>query len=137
MEELIATNDIVTISVVQSLLSEAKIEHLLLDQNMSILEGSIGIIPRRIMVERSKAQEARELLKEAGYDPDNLGDDNKHTMDFAKRDQGEAKAWKDIWSAGQGVGTIDDIPTTEALVARMAEEYDAARQALSRATAIR
>ena len=68
MEELIATNDIVTISVVQSLLSEAKIEHLLLDQNMSILEGSIGIIPRRIMVERSKAQEARELLKEAGLE---------------------------------------------------------------------
>ena len=68
MEELIATNDIVTISVVQSLLSEAKIEHLLLDQNMSILEGSIGIIPRRIMVERSNAQEARELLKDAGLE---------------------------------------------------------------------
>lgn len=70
-------------------------------------------------------------IANAGFDPDNLGDDNKHQMDFAKRDQGEAKAWKDIWSAGQGVGTIDDIPTTEDLVARLAEEYDAARKALA------
>ena len=37
-----------------------------------------------------------------------------------------AKAWRDIWSAGHGVGSIDDLPTVAALVARMAAEYHAA-----------
>ena len=41
----------------------------------------------------------------------------------------ESKAWKDIWSAGQGVGSIHDVPDVAALVARLKAEYDAARAA--------
>ncbi|MCP5082985.1 MAG: nitronate monooxygenase [Alphaproteobacteria bacterium] len=71
-------------------------------------------------------------IANAGLDPENLADNDKSAMDFAKREKdGGAKAWKDIWSAGQGVGTIDDIPKAEDLVMRLADEYDAARRALA------
>jgi nitronate monooxygenase len=40
---------------------------------------------------------------------------------------GRTKAWKDIWGAGQGVGNIDDVPAVRELVARLREEYEAAR----------
>lgn len=66
MEELLSTNNMVTISVVESLLNEAEIEFIVLDQNMSILEGSIGIIPRRIMVGSDRITAARRLLSDAG-----------------------------------------------------------------------
>ncbi|MBO6814387.1 MAG: DUF2007 domain-containing protein [Rhizobiaceae bacterium] len=65
MKELLATNNPVTLSYVGSLLDEAGIVYLVLDQNMSILEGSIGIIPRRVMVEESMHDEARKLVEEA------------------------------------------------------------------------
>lgn len=68
MQELLATNNLVTLSFVQSLLDEAGIPHMLLDQNMSILEGSIGIIPRRIMVEESMLRQARRLMEDAGLE---------------------------------------------------------------------
>lgn len=66
MKELIATNNLVTVSFVESLLEDASIDYLILDQNMSILEGSIGIIPRRIMVPDGLIRNARALLEDAG-----------------------------------------------------------------------
>ena len=68
MEELVSTNNIVTISLVESLLNEAGIDYLVLDQNMSILEGSIGIIPRRVVVTRDQEMQARRLLQDAGLE---------------------------------------------------------------------
>lgn len=68
MIELLATNNMVTISFVQSLLEDANIDYLTLDQNMSILEGSIGIIPRRIMVKKDMIHAAVNLLKDAGLE---------------------------------------------------------------------
>lgn len=65
MKELLATNNMVTISFVESMLDEADIAYLVLDQNMSILEGSLGIIPRRIMVEDSMIGLARRLVEDA------------------------------------------------------------------------
>ena len=59
----------------------------------------------------------------AGFDPDNLPEGDKATMDFAKAQKPDAKAWRDIWGAGQGVGTIDDILPTRDLVLRMEKEY--------------
>lgn len=66
----------------------------------------------------------------AGYDPDNLPEGDKARMDFSKHEVSAAKAWKDIWSAGQGVGNIRDIVPTRQLVLRMEAEYRQARQAL-------
>lgn len=66
MKELLATNNLVTISVAEMLLNDANIDFLVLDQNMSILEGSIGIIPRRIMVPDDALGNARMLMNDAG-----------------------------------------------------------------------
>jgi hypothetical protein len=66
MEELLKTNDLVLISFVESLLREAGIEPWIADQNMSIVEGSLGVLPRRVMVPADKVEAARKLLEEAG-----------------------------------------------------------------------
>ena len=58
----------------------------------------------------------------AGMDPDNLPEGNKNHMDFSNSDI-EAKAWRDIWGAGQGVGTINEIMPAYDVVMRMQREY--------------
>ena len=69
MEELMRTNDVGTISFVEALLSEAGIIHFVADTNMSVLEGSIGVLPRRVMVEADRYATAAKLLTDAGIDP--------------------------------------------------------------------
>lgn len=66
MRELVRTNDEVLLSAIKALLQGADIPHLVLDQNMSVLEGSLGILPRRILVGEEHAQSARRLLQDAG-----------------------------------------------------------------------
>ena len=66
MKELIRTNDAVIISFVESLLRDAGIDCLIADQNMSVLDGSLGILPRRIMVSDDDADEARRIIADAG-----------------------------------------------------------------------
>lgn len=66
MIELIRTNDAVVLSFVQSLLRDAGIACLVADQNMSVLDGSIGILPRRILVPDDDADEAKAILADAG-----------------------------------------------------------------------
>jgi nitronate monooxygenase len=63
----------------------------------------------------------RESIVNAGLDPDALPESDKSRMNFGSD---KAKAWKDIWGAGQGVGLMDDIPTVAELVARLKKEYD-------------
>ncbi len=67
MRELVRTNDAVLISAIEALLNGARIEHMVVDQNMSVLEGSIGIFPRRILVGEDEVQVARRLLEDAGF----------------------------------------------------------------------
>jgi nitronate monooxygenase len=64
----------------------------------------------------------------AGLDPDDLPVRDKTSMNFGAATG--AKAWKDIWGAGQGVGLIDDAPPAAEVIARMKDEYRAARAAL-------
>ena len=66
MKELLRSNDPVLLSFVSSLLEEAEIAFIVLDTNMSVLEGSIGILPRRVLVEDDGIDRARSLLTEAG-----------------------------------------------------------------------
>jgi len=66
LEELLRTNDVVLISFVEALLRDAGIEHLVVDQNMSVVEGSLGVLPRRVLVAGAKVDAARRLLEEAG-----------------------------------------------------------------------
>ena len=67
MRELVRTNDAVLISAIEALLNGAHIGHMVVDQNMSVLEGSIGIFPRRILVGEHEFEGARRLLEEAGF----------------------------------------------------------------------
>jgi tRNA1(Val) A37 N6-methylase TrmN6 len=66
MRELVRTNNAVLITAIEALLKAADIPHLVLDQNMSVLEGSLGILPRRILVDGEHHDVARQLLSEAG-----------------------------------------------------------------------
>lgn len=66
MEELIRTNDMVLISFIEALLDEARIEHMVLDTNMSVLEGSLGVLPRRVLVDGERLNQARRVLRDAG-----------------------------------------------------------------------
>ena len=73
----------------------------------------------------------RSSIVAAGMDPDKLPDGDKSAMDFgtgADPETGGAKAWRDIWGAGQGTGQIRDVPATAELVERLGKEYQAARQ---------
>ena len=72
MEELLRTNDLVLISFVESLLSEAGIDSWIADQNMSIVEGSLGVLQRRVMVPADRLVQARRLMVDAGVG-DELG----------------------------------------------------------------
>src|SRR3974390_3796506 len=66
MREIVRTNDAVLVSAVGALLDGARIHHVVLDQNMSIIEGSLGILPRRILVHDEDVSEARQVLVDAG-----------------------------------------------------------------------
>ena len=68
-------------------------------------------------------------IAQAGMDPANLPDGSKEDMNFGKNDEVLAKAWKEIWGAGQGVGNILDVSPARDVVLRMEQEY---RDALRR-----
>ena len=74
----------------------------------------------------------RPSLEQAGYDMNALK--SSHEQGKLKPIDDEAKAWKTVWSAGQGVGGIDDLPSARALIERLHSEY---REALERCQALR
>jgi nitronate monooxygenase len=65
----------------------------------------------------------------AGLDPGNLPESDPSKMDFAGGSS-KAKAWKEIWGAGQGVGAVHEVVPTADLIARLKREYDEAKAAL-------
>ena len=67
----------------------------------------------------------------SGLDPDNLPAGDKSTMKFGSGGSSKAKAWRDIWGAGQGVGSIDRVASTREVVEDLRREYEAARVRLS------
>lgn len=68
MEEVLRTTDWVRLSFIQALLTDAGIESVVADEHMSILDGSIMAIPRRIMVLTADATRAKDLISEASRD---------------------------------------------------------------------
>ncbi|WP_335947777.1 DUF2007 domain-containing protein [Salipiger bermudensis] len=66
MEELLRTNDITLIPLVKTLLDGEGIDSFELDVNMSVLEGSLGILPRRLMVRTDQIDDARRILRMNG-----------------------------------------------------------------------
>jgi hypothetical protein len=74
MIEILRTNDPVTISFVEALFRDAEIAFMVADSNMSIMEGSLGILPRRVLVAEDEAAQARRILTDAG-----IGDEISRT----------------------------------------------------------
>lgn len=66
MIELMRTNDAVLISFVEALLRDAGLTVFVADQNMSVIEGSLGVLPRRVMIADDELDDARHVLTEAG-----------------------------------------------------------------------
>jgi len=62
-------------------------------------------------------------IEKAGLDPNNLPEADKSTMNFGSGGNTEAKAWKDIWGAGQGVGSVKTAPPVSEVVEEMYAEY--------------
>ena len=69
----------------------------------------------------------KKSIEAAGLDPDDLPQSDAKAMNFGSGGGSKAKAWRDIWGAGQGVGLMDDVPAVSDVVARLRREYDEAR----------
>jgi hypothetical protein len=67
MHELVRTNDAVLITAIEALLKSANIAYFIADQNMSVMEGSLGFLPRRVLVPEDQKEPAKRLLTDAGY----------------------------------------------------------------------
>ena len=76
----------------------------------------------------------RPSIVRAGLDPDNLPAVDPSKMNFGSGGAQEAKAWRDIWGCGQGIGAVKSIPSAAELIARLAGEYEDAKQALAAKT---
>jgi nitronate monooxygenase len=69
-------------------------------------------------------------VAKAGLDPGNLQESDPSKMDFGSGGNLDAKAWRDIWGCGQGIGVIHDVPTVGSLVGRLEREFEGARSVL-------
>ncbi len=91
-------------------------------KDMVVAAGAEDIVPSK-GITGVTANWLKSSLIAAGYDPVNMPQDKRPNFSDA---QDDAKAWKNVWSAGQGVGSITDVPTTAELCARLAREYEEA-----------
>jgi len=73
----------------------------------------------------------RGSIEKAGLDPDNLPEADKSTMNFGSGGNTDAKAWKDIWGAGQGVGSVHTAPPVADVIAELQSEFDKACEKLA------
>jgi nitronate monooxygenase len=78
----------------------------------------------------------RPSIIRAGMDPDNLPVSDPSAMNFGSGGNTEAKAWKDIWGCGQGIGAVKEVLSAGELVARLAAEYEAAKAELAAKTSL-
>ncbi|WP_310538939.1 nitronate monooxygenase family protein [Phenylobacterium sp.] len=78
----------------------------------------------------------RPSIERAGLDPENLPQADPSKMNFGSGGNQEAKAWKDIWGCGQGIGAVKSIPTAGELVDRLAAEYEQAKAELAAKTSL-
>ena len=90
-----------------------------------IVEGSAKDIVYSSLFTGVHGNYLRASIEKAGLDPDNLPESSPEAMSFGGA--AGAKAWKDIWGSGQGIGAIDRVQPAGALVARWREEYRAAK----------
>jgi nitronate monooxygenase len=70
-------------------------------------------------------------IVKAGMDPANLPEGDVKTMNFGGGEGSKAKAWKDIWGSGQGIGAVTEVASAAAFIEKLKREYQQARQRLA------
>ena len=91
-------------------------------KDMVVAAGAEDIVPSK-GITGVTANWLKPSLIAAGYDPANMPEDKRPNFSDA---QDDAKAWKNVWSAGQGVGAVHGVEPVAAIVDRLVSEYDAA-----------
>jgi nitronate monooxygenase len=84
---------------------------------MLVRAGSADLLHTPVFTDGASCNFLKPSLAEHGFDPDDLQNAP------AQRIRSELRPWRDLWSAGQGVGLVDDVPTVAELVARLRREY--------------
>jgi len=97
----------------------------------AIVDGSAGDIVYTNLFTGVHGNYLRPSIIAAGLDPENLPTSDPSKMSFGSGGTNAAKAWKDIWGCGQGIGAVHDVPAAAELVARLAREYGEAKAALA------
>ena len=77
----------------------------------------------------------RSSIEAAGLDPDDLPESDPSKMNFGSGGNSKAKAWKDIWGSGQGIGAVKSVGSVADMVDRLEREYKEAKAALDEASA--
>ncbi|XHO07448.1 hypothetical protein ACEQUB_p00694 (plasmid) [Ralstonia syzygii] len=103
----------------------------------AIVESTAGDIVYTNLFTGVHGNYLRKSIVASGLDPDALPESDPSKMNFGSGDGAKAKAWKDIWGAGQGVGAVKRVVPAAELVKRFAEEFDVARRRLSHIEALR
>jgi nitronate monooxygenase len=98
----------------------------------AIVESAAGDIVYTSLFTGVLGNYLKKSIVNAGLDPQALPEADKTTMNFGSGGGAKAKAWRDIWGAGQGVGQVDDVPSVANLVGRLEQEYHSARSRMER-----
>ena len=96
----------------------------------AIADGRAGDIVYTNLFTGVHGNYLRPSIIAAGLDPDNLPESDPSKMNFGSGGSSAAKAWKDIWGSGQGIGAVDAVVPAADLIARLARDYAEAKAAL-------
>lgn len=96
----------------------------------AIVDGSAADIVYTNLFTGIHGNYLRGSIEASGLDPNNLPDSDPSKMNFGSGGNTDAKAWKDIWGCGQGIGAIKSVRPVAELVAELSAQYDVARARL-------
>jgi nitronate monooxygenase len=100
------------------------------DYKQNIVEAGASDIVYSSLFTGVHGNYLRQSIERAGMDPDNLPEGDISTMDFGSGGNTDAKAWKDIWGSGQGIGAVKSVLSVAAMVDRLEAEYRTAKAEL-------
>jgi nitronate monooxygenase len=95
------------------------------DYKRMVVESTLDDLLVSASITGTPATWLKPSLRRVGYDPENMPEKPQRNYDSSQQQQVEAKRWKDVWSAGQGIGAIRAVEPMSAVVDRLASEYDA------------
>jgi nitronate monooxygenase len=106
------------------------------DYKAAIVDGTSDDIVYSNLFTGVHGNYLKRSIRAAGLDPDKLPESDPSKMNFAGGEGSKAKAWKDIWGSGQGIGAVTEVVGAGALVGRLKREYDEARARLGLASCL-